>query len=86
MSRESEPKNPAAPASDTAVVLIFGKDACPYTQAAIEDHTHRGVAFEYRDVKNKAADLEQMLVYSRGQRRVPVIVQGGKVTIGFGGT
>jgi glutaredoxin len=45
------------------------------------------VAFQYLNVKKNAADLERMLTYSGGQRRVPVIVdeQGG-VTIGFGGT
>ena len=42
--------------------------------------------FEYINVKKSAADLERMLTYSGGQRRVPVIVDGEKVTIGFGGT
>ena len=37
-------------------------------------------------VKKNPADLERMLTYSKGARRVPVIVDGGKVTIGFGGT
>ena len=37
-------------------------------------------------MKKNAAELERMLEYSQGQRRVPVIVDGGKVTIGFGGT
>jgi glutaredoxin 3 len=37
-------------------------------------------------VKTTAALLEEMLVHSGGQRRVPVIVSDGKVTIGFGGT
>jgi len=27
-----------------------------------------------------------MLKYSGGQRKVPVIVEGGKVTIGYGGS
>jgi glutaredoxin 3 len=68
------------------MVLIFGKDACPYTQAALDDFDQRGVTFQYINVKKNAADLERMLGYSRGQRRVPVIVEGEKVTIGFGGT
>jgi glutaredoxin len=33
-----------------------------------------------------AADLNRMLQHSKGSRRVPVIVDGDKVTIGFGGT
>ena len=68
------------------MVVIFGKDTCPYTQAALDDHRERGVPFEYVNVKKNAADLDRMLTYSRGQRRVPVIVEGDKVTIGFGGT
>ena len=67
-------------------VLIFGKDMCPYTDAAREDYARRNVAFEYIDVKKNAADLTRMLEFSQGKRRVPVIVDAGKVTIGFGGT
>ncbi len=68
------------------MVTIFGKDSCPYTQAAIEDHERRGIEFEYVNVKKNAGELQRMLVFSRGQRRVPVIVEGERVTIGFGGT
>jgi glutaredoxin len=67
-------------------VLIFGKDACPYTQAAVEDYRRRGHEVEYVRVTGSATDLERMLGYSNGKRRVPVIVDEGKVTIGFGGT
>jgi len=37
-------------------------------------------------VKKSAADLDEMLVRSKGARKVPVIVEDGRVTIGFGGT
>jgi len=67
-------------------VLIFGKDACPYTLAARDDYEQRGVPFEYVNVKKNPADLQRMLGYSKGRREVPVIVEDGKVTIGFGGT
>jgi len=30
--------------------------------------------------------LEEMLSFSKGSRKVPVIVEGEKVTIGYGGT
>jgi glutaredoxin len=69
------------------MVLIFGKDGCPYTQAARDHYTQLGVPVDYRNVKKSAADLERMLEHSRGKRQVPVIVEtGGAVTIGFGGT
>jgi len=37
-------------------------------------------------VKKSARDLDEMLRHSKGQRNVPVIVEDGKVTIGYGGT
>jgi len=69
------------------MVVIYGKDACPYTQAARDDYARRGIPFEYVNVKQNAAELEKMLGFSKGRRAVPVIVEGdGTVTIGFGGT
>jgi glutaredoxin 3 len=67
------------------VVYIYGKDGCPHTQAAIDDHQQRGVAFEYLNVKKDADALAQMLKLTSNQRRVPVIVDGPSVTIGFAG-
>jgi glutaredoxin 3 len=68
------------------MVYIFGKDTCPYTQAARDDFQRRHVAFEYINVKKNPAELERMLGFSKGRRAVPVIVDGDQVTIGFGGT
>lgn len=68
------------------MVLIFGKDACPYTQDARDHYTASHIPFQYVNVKQSAANLDRMLAYSGGARRVPVIVDGDKVTIGFGGT
>jgi glutaredoxin 3 len=69
------------------MVIIFGKDSCPYTMAARDDYTARGIAFEYVNVKTNPARLSEMLKYSGGRRAVPVIVEAGVVTIGFeGGT
>ena len=68
------------------MVLIFGKDACPYTQSARDHYAAKDIPVEYPNVKKDAAALERMLTYSKGARRVPVIVDGGTVTIGFGGT
>ena len=31
------------------MVIIFGKDSCPYTMAARDDYDARGVAFEVRE-------------------------------------
>jgi hypothetical protein len=37
-------------------------------------------------VKASRANLDEMLKHSQGCRDVPVIVEGAKVTIGYGGT
>jgi hypothetical protein len=37
-------------------------------------------------VKKSAADLTEMLVHTAGERDVPVIVENGRVTIGYGGS
>ena len=67
------------------MVIIFGKDSCPYMMAARDDYDARGVAFEYVNVKKTPARLSEMLKYSGGRRAVPVIVDAGVVTIGFDG-
>ena len=68
------------------MVVIFGKDSCPYTKAARERYEEQGTPFEYVNVKKDPAGLERMLTYSAGRRCVPVIVDNGEVTVGFGGT
>jgi glutaredoxin len=68
------------------MVLIFGKENCPYTAAARAEFVRRDIDVHYIDVKQSPAEMERMLGYSNGHRRVPVIVEDGKVTIGFGGT
>jgi glutaredoxin 3 len=37
-------------------------------------------------VKQEPAKLEEMLGHSGGERRVPVIVEDGQATVGYGGT
>ena len=41
---------------------------------------------DYRNVKKSAADLQEMLSLVRGRRQVPVLVEDGRVTVGYGGT
>lgn len=68
------------------MVQIYGKDTCPYTQAARDHYVARGEKVDYRNVKKDPASLAEMLTLTKGRRHVPVIVEAGKVTIGFGGT
>jgi glutaredoxin 3 len=68
------------------VLVIYGKDTCPYTRAARDHYLAEQIPFEYVNVRKNAADLARMLELSGGVREVPVIVDNGSVTIGFGGT
>lgn len=40
----------------------------------------------YRNVQKDRAAMAEMLALCKGRRDVPVIVEGGKVTIGYGGS
>jgi len=64
-------------------IIIFGKDRWPFTLKAREAY---GNTAEYVNVKSDSTKLDEMLTYSGGVRKVPVIVEGDKVTIGYGGT
>jgi glutaredoxin len=44
-----------------------------------------GKDFDYVSVISDRKKLESMLKYSNGARKIPVIVEQGKVTIGFDG-
>ncbi len=44
------------------------------------------MAAEYVNVLDDPEKLKEMLKHSKGKRSVPVIVDDGKVTVGFGGS
>jgi len=41
---------------------------------------------KYIDVKSDSVKLQEMIKVTGGLRQVPVIVESGKVKIGYGGT
>ena len=66
-------------------VLIFGKNTWPHTVAAREAFAKKGRSIDYYDVVSDKSKLDTMLKYSNGNRKVPVIVDQGTVTIGYMG-
>jgi len=40
----------------------------------------------FRDVKEDAPAMAEMLRLTQGNRQVPVLVEGEKISIGFGGS
>jgi glutaredoxin len=67
-------------------VQIYGKRSCAYTNAARQDFAGRGYQVEYHDVLVDPAAMARFLELSGGERRVPLIVERGRTTVGFGGT
>ena len=37
-------------------------------------------------MKKSATDLDEMLRHTKGARKVPVMLEDGRVTVGYGGT
>ena len=66
-------------------IILFGKDAWPYTRAAREAFAKEGRQVEYYNVVKDPKLMDSMLKHSNGARKVPIIVEGQKVTIGFDG-
>jgi glutaredoxin 3 len=69
----------------TKSVTIYTKPGCPFCMAAKADLKFKGVEYIEYNVKADAQRLEEMLQLNGGQRKVPTIVEGEKVTVGFAG-
>jgi glutaredoxin len=67
-------------------VTIFTKPGCPYCAAARKYYSEQGVAFKEFDVKSKPEYAAAAMKLADGSKVVPVIVEDGKVTVGFGGS
>ena len=66
-------------------VTIYTKPGCPYCAAVRDDLQQRGVRFIEHNVKADHAALRRMIELNGGRRHVPTIIEGGKVSVGFGG-
>jgi glutaredoxin len=66
--------------------VIYGKDTCPYTRAARDDYRARGVPVTYHDVTRDPEAMRAFLELSGGERQVPLILDRGRVSAGFGGS
>ncbi|WP_028324708.1 UXX-star selenoprotein family 1 [Desulfatirhabdium butyrativorans] len=69
----------------TDTVIIYGKQSCPFTRAARQSYTEAGRSIRFIDVKTDPKYLEEMLRHSGGDRRIPVILDDGAISIGWGG-
>jgi len=67
-------------------VEIYGKDTCGYTSAARADYAARGRQVTYFNVRQDPEAMKRFLALSGGDRRVPLIVDRGRISVGFDGT
>ncbi len=66
-------------------VIIYTKVGCPYCAAAREHYAKNKIPFTEIDVHNVPGAREKALKASGGREMVPIIIENGKVTVGFGG-
>jgi glutaredoxin len=64
---------------------IFVKPSCPYCRALKRKLEREGVLFAEHDVQADPEALRRMLTLNGGRRKVPTLVQGGQVRVGFHG-
>ena len=66
-------------------ITLYGKPTCPHAFNARRELENRGVEYTYVDVLEDKTALEEMLRVNGGLRRVPTIVEGDRVTVGYKG-
>ena len=66
-------------------VIIYTKDGCPYCAAAKKHYTEQGISFNEIDIEAEAGAKDKLLEITKGERIVPVIIEGDDVKLGFGG-
>ena len=66
-------------------VIIYTKDGCPYCAAAKKHYAEQGISFNEIDIDAEAGTIDKLLEITKGERIVPVIIEGDDVKLGFGG-
>lgn len=65
-------------------LLVFTADGCPHCRAVIEDFDARNVRFREINLSRVPSGMERLKDLS-GERRLPVIVDHERVSVGFRG-
>jgi glutaredoxin len=66
-------------------VTIYIREGCPFCKILKEDLDKKGVKYKEIDVIKNPEYQEELLKLAK-RKAVPVMVEDGKVTVGFGGT
>jgi glutaredoxin 3 len=65
-------------------VTIYIREGCPFCKALKEDLDKKGVKYKEIDVIKNPEYQEELMNLAK-RKAVPVMVEDGKVTVGFGG-
>jgi len=66
-------------------IVIYTHPDCTFSAAAKMDFRRRRIAYTEVDLGKNPERIPDLLKLSNGERVTPVIVENGKVTIGFNG-
>ena len=66
-------------------VTIYTKPGCPFCEAAMEDLRSKGIEYEDISGPGNSEALAELARLTKGENIVPVIVDGDRVEVGFGG-
>ena len=66
-------------------VIIYGKHSWPHTASARAAYERSGRPVEYISVVDTPGALERMLKLSGGTRKIPLIVDGDRIIVGYQG-
>jgi len=62
-------------------ITLYVKTGCPYCAAKRADFRQKGVGFKEINVTDRPEVIPELLRLTRGERLVPVVVQGERVSI-----
>ncbi len=65
-------------------VTIYIREGCPFCKTLKEDLDKKGIKYKEIDVIKNPEYQEELLNLAK-RKAVPVMVEDGKVTVGFGG-
>ncbi len=66
-------------------VTIYTKKGCPYCAAAKKHYNDEGMQFTEIDIHDTPGAQAKLMQFTKGEKIVPVIIEDGRVTAGFGG-
>ena len=66
-------------------VTILGRDGCPFTRAARAAFAEQGRRVEYFSVRTNPEAKKRLLDLTGGAARVPVIIDGDTLEVGWQG-